>query len=105
MKTKKSKGSKRAAELLADPDAPKKPKQARLPQMDDAKIEELEFAAEQYAEIRDQRLALTPQEKKLKDDLLAAMKRNKKETYVRDGIEIRVVHEQETVKVKIKKEE
>lgn len=104
MKTKKSKGSKRAAELLTDPEAPKKPKQARLPQMDDPQIEELESLAESYAEVRDQRLALTPQEKKLKDDLLAAMKRNKKETYKRDGIEVRVVHEEETVKVKITKD-
>lgn len=104
MKKKQSKSSKQAKEMLTDPEE-KKPKQARLPQMEDPKIEELEHVAESYAEIRDQRLALTPQEKKLKDDLLAAMKRNGKETYKRDGIEIRVVHEQETVKVKIKKEE
>jgi len=81
----------------------KKPRQARLPEMEDPEIEELEGLAENYAEIRDQRMALTPQEKKLKDDLHAAMKRHGKEKYVRDGIEIKIVHEQETVKVKVKK--
>jgi hypothetical protein len=81
----------------------KKPRQARLPEMEDNQIEELEVAAESYAAIRDERMALTPQEKKLKDDLLAAMKRHSKEKYVRDGIEIKVVHEKETVKVRVKK--
>lgn len=105
MKKKESKSRKQAKEMLTDPEAPKKPKQARLPQMEDPKIEELEYAAESYAEIRDQRLALTPQEKKLKDDLLAAMKRNGKQAYRRDGIEIEIIPEGEKVKVRIKKEE
>jgi hypothetical protein len=91
--------------LDSDEDLPKKPRQARLPQMDDPIIEELEASAEAYVAIRDERIALTPQEKKLKDDLLAAMKRHGKEKYVRDGIEIKIVHESETVKVKIKKTE
>ena len=81
----------------------KKPRQARLPEMEDPVIEELEGLAETYAGVRDQRMALTPQEKKLKDDLHAAMKRHGKETYLRDGIEIKIVHESETVKVKVKK--
>jgi hypothetical protein len=81
----------------------KKPRQARLPQMEDPQIEELEAAAEDYVAIRDERMALTPREKKLKDDLLAAMKRHGKEKYLRDGIEIKIVHESETVKVRVKK--
>ena len=87
----------------ASPSDAKKPRQARLPEMEDPEIEELEGLAETYASIRDQRMALTPQEKKLKDDLHAAMKRHGKEKYLRDGIEIKIVHEQETVKVKVKK--
>jgi hypothetical protein len=86
-----------------EPEKLKKPRQARLPSMEDPKIEELEAAAEDYAAIRDERMALTPREKKLKDDLLAAMKRHGKEKYHRDGIEIRIVHESETVKVRVKK--
>ena len=103
MKKKQSKSRKQAQEMLTDPED-KKPKQKRLPEMEDPQIEELESAAERYAEIRDERLALTPQEKKLKDDLLAAMKRNNRESYVRDGISIQVVHEKESVKVRIKKD-
>ena len=96
-----------AGELLTAPgeEKPKKPRQARLPDMEDPQIEALESKAEEYADIRDQRMALTPQEKKLKNDLLALMKANNKERYFRDGIEIRVVHESETVKVRLKKTE
>lgn len=83
---------------------PKKPRQARLPQMEDAQIEELEAAAEQYASIRDERIALNQDEHKLKEELLTMMKKNNKERYHRDGVEIRLVHESETVKVKIHKE-
>jgi hypothetical protein len=84
---------------------PKKPRQARLPEMEDEKLDELEGLAEEYAQIRDERMALTPQEKKLKDDLLAAMKKNGKQRYFRDGIEIKIVHEQESVKVRVKRTE
>lgn len=96
-----------AGEALRPPgdEPPKKPRQARLPQMEDSRIEALEAKAEEYADVRDQRMALTPQEKKLKDDLLALMKANNKERYFRDGIEIKVVHEHESVKVRLKKTE
>src|SRR5260370_32971932 len=78
-------------ELAGEPldKEPKKPRQARLPEMEDPQIEELESAAERYAEIRDERMALTPREKQLKDDVLAAMKRHSKEKYHRDGTAIR----------------
>jgi hypothetical protein len=36
----------------------KTPKQARLPNMEDPKIEELEALAETYAQVRDDRMAL-----------------------------------------------
>ena len=97
---------KKPGELLTDPEAPaKKPRQARLPEMEDPKIEELETAAESYATIRDQRMALTPQEKKLKDDLHAAMIRLGKKTYRHEGVEIEVIAKEETVRVRIKKEQ
>lgn len=93
----------KAGEPLFPEKAAKKPRQARLPQMDDPQIEELEAAAEQYASIRDERIALNQDEHKLKEELLGLMKKNSKERYHRDGIEVRLVHEQETVKVKISK--
>jgi hypothetical protein len=81
----------------------RKPRQARLPEMEDPAIEELEAKAEQYASIRDQRIALNAQEKPLKDGLLDLMKKNKKTHYHRDGVSIDIVTEKETVRVKIKK--
>ena len=82
-----------------------RPKQQRLPGTEDAKIDALEDAAEEYARIRDERVALSAEEVELKGKLLDLMKANKKENYVRDGIEIHIVHEEETVKVKIKKQD
>lgn len=81
----------------------RKPRQARLPEMDDPKLEELHTLSEDYVEIRDQRIELNKQEKPLKDQLLSAMKRHGKEHYKHNGLEITVVHENEKVKVKLHK--
>jgi hypothetical protein len=79
----------------------KKPKQADLPGMEDREIKELQSAARRYAEIRDERMALTPKEVDLKQTLLRLMKQHHKQIYRHDGIEVRVVTEEETVRVKI----
>ena len=81
------------------------PKQKRLPTMEDNKLDDLEAAAENYADIRDRRMALTEQEVDLKAGLLKIMKDRGKATYKRDGIECRIVAKDETVRVKIKKED
>ena len=78
-------------------------RQARLPGQEDAVIQEIEDKAAAYVEIRDERQALTPREVAAKQSLLAAMHRHGKAKYVRDGITIEVVHEDETVRVRIKK--
>lgn len=85
--------------------APKvdRPKQARLPEMQDNQIEELESAALDYAAIRDQRQQLTAKEVPLKQQLLTAMKKHGKMEYLRDGIKIVRTVEKEGVKVRIKK--
>jgi hypothetical protein len=83
----------------------KKPRQARLPQMEDPQIEELEGSAENYADIRDQRMELTKEETSLKDELLTLMKKHGKTSYVHDGYDIKVIVESEKLKVRIKKEE
>jgi hypothetical protein len=80
-------------------------KTARLPGMEDPAIEELENAAREYAGTRDDRMHLLETEIELKGKLLDLMKKNNKELYKRDGIEIRLVHEKESVKVKVKKDE
>jgi len=90
------------------PDEPEKlasrGKQNRLPGMEDAEIEELEDAAKDYASLRDDRMHLLSKEVEMKDNLLALMKKHGKLTYTHDGVEVRIVHENEKVKVKIKKE-
>ena len=82
----------------------KKPRQARLPQMEDAEIEELESAALDYAEIRDERQLLTPKEVEAKEKLLSLMKAHDKQTYRHGNIEITRIVEKEKIKVKVSRE-
>jgi hypothetical protein len=95
----------RKRKLEPAPHHSRKPRQARLPEMDDAKIEELHDAALSYASIRDRRQALTTQEVDLKQDLLRLMKSHQKEKYHYNGVEIEITHEEESVKVRVKKKE
>jgi hypothetical protein len=81
----------------------KKPKQDRLPGTEDAAIAELESAAESYAETRDERVALLAEEVEQKASLLMLMKKHHKEHYEHNGVIVDIVHEDETVKVRITK--
>lgn len=81
------------------------PLQADLPGMEDREIKELEALAQNYASIRDRRMALNKSEIELKTTLLALMHKYEKETYSRDGIDIKVVHEEESVKVRVHHDE
>lgn len=81
-----------------------KPRQKRLPTMDDPALDEIETLAEDYADVRDRRIQLNKEEKPLKDGLLAQMKKHGKTTYHHGGVTVTVVPEGETVKVKIAKE-
>jgi hypothetical protein len=47
---------------------------------------------------------MTEREVALRDELLAIMKRHKRDHYLFDGVEISVVSERERVKVKISKD-
>jgi hypothetical protein len=80
-----------------------KERQQRLPGTGDAKLADLHQSALDYADIRDQRQVLTTSEVELKDKLLQLMHKYKKEEYVYEDVHIKLVHEEETVKVKIKK--
>ena len=83
----------------------KEQSEPRLPGMEDPAIEELEDGAKQYAKVRDKRMALLEQEVELKGRLTAAMKKLKRTTYVHGKITINLVTEEETVKVKIQKDD
>lgn len=78
--------------------------QDRLPGMEDAAVQELEDAAREYATIRDERQRLTAHEVELKAKLLRLMKASKRSLYERDGVKVWLVVEEESVKVKVKKE-
>ena len=83
----------------------KKPRQARLPEMEDPEIEALEAAAESYAGIRDRRQVLTTEEVRLKTELLDLMHKHEKTEYNHGGVSIKVLIEKEKVRVRIKKDE
>jgi hypothetical protein len=79
--------------------------QPRLEGMQDPEIEEIETAARNYAKVRDRRMALTKSEVEEQQNLLRIMKRLKKDKYVHDGVEAKIIVEKEKVRVRIKKEE
>ena len=79
----------------------KKPRQARLPGTEDNKIQEIETAALDYVEVRDERMEMIKKEKTAKDSLLATMHKNGKTTYRCGEIDIAIIPEGEKLKVKI----
>jgi hypothetical protein len=79
-----------------------RPEQADLPGTEDSAIAPLEKAAKRYAAIRDERMELNREEGALKASLITLMHKHNKTTYMRHGIEIKLVPESENVKVKIK---
>ena len=78
----------------------RKPKQASLNGMEDREIAGLQVLAEDYAEVRDRRIAVGKKEQKFKQEILAEMHKNKKTHYEYGGVVIDVVTEKEKVKVK-----
>jgi hypothetical protein len=96
--TKPKKAASKKKVALKPAKAPK-PKQQKL---FDTEVPALEKLAEDYVEARDQRMEYLKTEVLIKDELHTEMKRLGKKDYVRGNIEIHVVQEDETVKVKIK---
>ena len=80
---------------------PARPKQPSLPEMDDRSFQDLDNKAHEYAEVRDERMALTEREVALRGELLELMHKHKKQDYVYQEVEIHVVKEDEKVRVKI----
>lgn len=102
-KAAKKKAAKKPAAKKAPPVVKKGPRQTALPGMEDRAIAALQDAAMSYAEIRDQRVALSAQEVELKNQLLDLMHGYKKTHYSHGNVVIDIVPEKETIKVKIKK--
>jgi hypothetical protein len=100
--TREKRAAKKKPEIVKDP---QKGKTERLPGMEDPAIEELEDCAREYANTRDDRMLLLGKEVELKEDLLNLMKKHKKTVYLHDGVEIKIVHEKEAIKVKVKRDD
>jgi len=81
-----------------------RPRQQRMPGTEDAAITELEDLAQEYVELRDERMKILAQEVEKKGQMLAAMKKHKRTTYNREGIEIEIESIGEKLKVHIRKE-
>ena len=79
----------------------KKPRTSRLPGMEDAGIKELESIAEDLSDVRTERIALQKNESQLQDDLLAEMKKHRKNEYHHEEVHVWVVATEMKVKVKI----
>jgi hypothetical protein len=73
------------------------------PLIADRAIPALEQVAADYAAMRDDRMALAVREAALKATAIKLMHQYGKTVYRRDGIELRLVEGEETIKVKIKK--
>lgn len=80
-----------------------RPKQKTLPTMEDRAIQPLQDAAHEYASVRDERMDLNQREHKLKEKVLGLMRKHGKQRYRFQEIDIEVVSEEETVKVRIGK--
>jgi hypothetical protein len=70
----------------------------------DRKIDELQAKGIEYAGIRDERQELLAQEVKLKGELLEMMKKYKLEKYTYENVTIEIVHDDEHVRVRVKKD-
>lgn len=81
------------------------PRQRSIPGIEDARIAAIEKRAWDYAELRDQRLALLESEVEVKKKLIEAMHKAGKEEYKRNGITVQLTVEKEGVKVRLKSEE
>lgn len=81
-----------------------RPRQQPLPGMENAALKDLQDAAHDYADVRDERIELNQREADLKDKLMKLMKKHNKKDYVHAEVEIHLIPEGETVKVKIHKD-
>lgn len=98
----KAKKAKKSSPKKAAPKRNRIPRQEIIPGVGDEKIAAIENAALDYAEIRDQRQELNKQEVDLKTKLIELMHKKEITEYKRNGISVKLVVEEESVKVRVK---
>ena len=81
-----------------------RPRQKSLPGMESTALKDLEDAAHEYADVRDERIELNQREANLKDKLMKLMRKHGKKDYAHAEVEIHLIPEGETVRVKIHKD-
>lgn len=81
----------------------KRARTPRLPGTEDAAIVEIEKAAEDYEDTRDERMRLTGLEVEKKEKLLEVMDKHEKTEYIFNDHKVEVVEEPGTRTVKVKK--
>lgn len=101
-KAKGKAAAKSAARTRALKSVKKAPRQARLPTMSDTGIRVLDNIGARYADIRDQRQALTREEVSLKAHTITLMHKHNKTSYVTPALEIHLEAGDESVTVKVK---
>jgi len=94
--------AKSAARTRALKNVPRTPRAQRLPTMTDTGIKALDNIGARYADIRDQRQALTREEVSLKQHTITLMHKHGKTSYVTDALEIHLEGGEESVTVKVK---
>jgi hypothetical protein len=103
---KKAKLKPRAKATRPKPEAaakPRRPRQPRLPGTEDAAIQDLENAALDYQEAKDELISARNYVDQCEGALLSLMKKYGRTHYLRDGIEVTHLEKRERVKVTIKK--
>lgn len=81
---------------------PKKAKQQDL--IEDREIKPLEDLAEEYADVRDRRMALNLEEAGLKGKAIKLMKKLERTHYKYNGVEIDVLEGEESIRVRVTKD-
>lgn len=94
--------AKSAARTRALKNVTRSPRAQRLPTMTDTGIKALDNIGARYADIRDQRQALTREEVSLKQHTITLMHKHGKTSYVTAALEIHLEPGDETVTVKVK---
>ena len=95
---------KRAARGAAAEDEPKRAKNVALPGMEDAFDAEIENDATRYEHARDERMKKTEREVEAKTLLIQTMHKKGVKVYRRGDLEVVLVAEKETVKVRRKED-
>src|SRR5215813_13445957 len=80
-----------------------RPRNQELPGLENRLLKPLENVATEYAEIRDERIALTEREVALKREALNLMRKYNKTVYRSNGVEIVVVPGEDSVRLKLAK--